>query len=100
MAATTAIAIQKILKERLSLDLAEFHLEKLPDGKFSGSVVSDSFHGVNSIERQRRIWDALEAGFGDRSPDVVGTLLAYTNDEWHVPLQGDLPPTRRQKKTK
>ena len=94
MAATTEQELKKILIERLSLQGAEFHLEKLPGGKFSGNIVSDSFHGVDSIERQRRIWDALEEEFGDRSRDVVGTLLAHTKDEWHVPLQGDLPPMK------
>mgnify|MGYP000703519419 CR=1 FL=1 len=95
MATTTSRKLQEILRNRLSLENAEFHLEKLPDGKFSGSVVSDSFRGVESVARQRRIWDALEEEFGERSHDAVGTLLAYTKDEWHVPLEGDLPPVKK-----
>lgn len=98
MATTTAQKLQEILKERLSIEDLEFYPEKLPGGKLSGNIVSDSFHGANNIERQRRIWDALEAEFGDRSHDVVGTLLAYTKEEWHVPLQGDLPPIKERKK--
>ena len=95
MAKTTSRKLQEILRDRLSLEDAEFHLEKLPDGKFSGSIVSNSFHGVDSVARQRQIWDALEDEFGDRSRDAVGTLLAYTKDEWHVPLEGDLPPVKK-----
>jgi len=37
------------------------------------------------------IWDALEAEFGPADARAgVGMLLAYTNDEWEVPLEASL----------
>lgn len=95
MAATTKKKLEEVLTERLGLVEPEFHLEKLPDGKLSGSVVSDTFRGVDHIGRQRKIWDALEDEFGTESRHVVGTLLAYTKAEWEVPLEGD--PVKRTK---
>jgi hypothetical protein len=41
---------------------------------------------MNDSERQRRIWEALDAEFGPESMDLVGTLLAYTDAEWDVDL--------------
>jgi hypothetical protein len=32
------------------------------------------------------IWDAIEASFGADAAPQVGTLLAYTNDEWDIDL--------------
>ena len=87
------------MTDRLRLRDAEFHLERL-GGKLSGSIVSDTFRGVDSLARQNRIWDALEREFGDDSRDVVGTLLAYTKAEWYVPLEGDPAYKKKQRKTK
>ena len=99
MAVTAKKRLEEALTERLRLRDPEFHLEKL-GGKLSGSIVSDSFRGVDSIARQRRIWDALEKEFGDGSRDAVGTLLAYTKAEWYVPLEGDPLNLKKQRKTK
>jgi acid stress-induced BolA-like protein IbaG/YrbA len=87
--AKTAIAKSRLetsLTKRLKLQAPIFHLEALPDRKWSGSVVSDSFRGVANVDRQRRIWDALDAEFGPKSVAFVGTLLAYTQAEWNVDL--------------
>lgn len=62
-------------------------LEVLPGGKVSGNVVSVVFAGKDDSKRQRLIWDALDKHFGEAAPQVVGTLLAYTPDEWNVTLQ-------------
>lgn len=66
----------------------------------SGSVISDTFRGVNDIERQRRIWNALKKEYGEDSREIVGVLLAYTKAEWHVPLEGDPPHLKKQRKAK
>ena len=99
MAATTKSKLEDILTRRLKLKQPEFHLEKLPGGKLSGNIVSDTFMGVDHIDRQRRIWDALEKEFGGESRTLVGTLLAYTRAEWHVPLEGDPVNGKRQRKS-
>ena len=96
MATTTKSQLEKILTERLELEDPEFFLEKLPGGKLSGNVVSDTFLEVDNIARQQQIWIALDEEFGAESRAVVGNLLAYTKAEWHVPLQGDPVNTKRR----
>ncbi len=97
MAATTKKKLEEVLTVRLALTEPEFYLEKLPGGKLSGSVVSDTFEGSDNVARQQSIWDALEQEFGPESQNIVGTLLAYTKAEWHVPLQGDRANGKRRK---
>ncbi len=55
--------------------------------KLSGSIVSSTFKGKKDHERQHIIWDALEDEFGAESLHLVGTLLAYTPEEWGVNLE-------------
>ena len=71
----TLAKIQDVLTERLELDDPVFQLEKLPNGKYSGSIISDSFVKMSDLERQRAIWSALDDEFGDDSTTHVGTLL-------------------------
>ena len=99
MATKSTKKLATALARRLRLLEPEFHLERL-GGKVSGSVISDSFRGVKSRDRQRRIWDALEREFGDDSRDLVGILLAYTRAEWNIPLEGDPSNGKKPKKTK
>lgn len=87
MAKVTRKALEKLLTDRLELENPSFELEQLPGGRISGSVISDSFEGMKDSDRQRRIWDALEAEFGSDSTSVVGTLLAYTDPEWKLDLK-------------
>ncbi len=86
MATTSQKKLKQVLTERLGLDEPEFYLEKLSAGKLSGSIVSDTFEGFALVERQRRIWEALDGAFPGQSALIVGTLLAYTKAEWHVDL--------------
>jgi acid stress-induced BolA-like protein IbaG/YrbA len=74
--------LKTCLIEDLALEDPSFELERLPSGKISGAVISPSFRGQTDTERQRRIWDVLDKHFGAESVHVVGTLLAYTPDEW------------------
>jgi acid stress-induced BolA-like protein IbaG/YrbA len=85
-AALTKKQLEAALKKRLRLAAPNFCLEKLPGGRFSGSIVSDTFQGVGNLERQKRIWDALDAEYGADSVTLVGTLLAYTRAEWNTKL--------------
>lgn len=100
MAATTKKKLEEVLTARLGLQEPEFYLEKLPGGKLSGNVVSDTFKGSDDIARQQCIWDALEQEFGAKSRDLVGTLLAYTKAEWYIPLQGDRDNGKQEKRSK
>lgn len=86
--AKTEISQKKLkdeLNARLQLKTPEFHLETC-GGKLSGSLVSDTFLGLDDHERQLRIWNALNDAFGSQSVKFVGTLLAYTRAEWNVTL--------------
>jgi acid stress-induced BolA-like protein IbaG/YrbA len=77
--------IEKALADRLNLRSPRFKLQKV-GSKVSGHVISDTFRGKTDSARQRMIWDAIEAAFGADAVRQVGTLLAYTNDEWDVNL--------------
>lgn len=75
--------IQSVLTRRLSLQDPRFALEST-DMKVSGSIISSSFHNMTDSERQQRIWDALQQEYGPQSVQRVGTLLAFTPDEWDI----------------
>jgi len=100
MATTSKKKLQEIMTDRLGLKDPEFHLEKLPGGKLSGSIISDTFARVDHLNRQRKIWDALDVEFGENSRNIVGTILAYTKAEWHVPLEGDPGHIKRRRRKK
>jgi acid stress-induced BolA-like protein IbaG/YrbA len=78
--------LQDILTKRLNLDNPQFSLQKIGP-KFSGSVISNSFKGKRDLKRQQMIWDALDAELGADSVHVVGTIFAYTPDEWNIALE-------------
>ena len=73
--------VKQLLTRRLGLDHPTFRLE-LIGAKVAGSVVSATFQGKSSPERQRLIWDALDAELGPESVHQVGTILSYTPQEW------------------
>ena len=77
--------LEVALTNRLRLIEPQFMLEKM-GRKWSGSIISTTFKGKRDLERQQMLWDALEAEFGAESVHVVGTLLAYTPEEWEVNL--------------
>ena len=79
------IELEKLLTRRLKLETPRFKLQKFSN-KLCGSVISDSFKRKGDHIRQKMIWDALNDEFGPESIHRVGTLLAYTNDEWDVDL--------------
>ena len=97
MAAIRKTELERALRSGLRLKAPRFHLEKAPGGKWSGSVVSDSFRRKKDLHRQKMIWAALEEAFGQRCTEYIGTLLAYTNAEWDIDLEG-VPERRRRKK--
>ncbi|NLX14767.1 MAG: hypothetical protein GXY44_14110 [Phycisphaerales bacterium] len=86
MAKITENKLKGVLTKRLKLKSPSFCFEKLPDGKISGSVISDTFQKMRDSDRQRKIWDALEEEYAEECTDHVGTLLAYTQSEWNVDL--------------
>lgn len=77
--------LEEVLGGALKLRSPRFKLQKI-GSKVSGHVISDTFRGKADSARQQMIWDALESAFGPEAPQQVGTLLAYTNDEWDVEL--------------
>ena len=75
--------VQQILTRRLRLREPRFLLRRVGN-RVSGSIVSESFRGKGDFRRQEMIRDALDAATGGQSFSAVGTLLAYTPDEWDV----------------
>ena len=57
--------LKEILTRRLKLKDPHFRLEGR--GRVSGSVVSATFAGKGDSDRQRMIWDALDAELGAAS---------------------------------
>lgn len=84
--------LKQILTQRLQLKSPSFHLEGR--GRVSGSVVSSTFAGKQDHQRQRMIWDALDEALGASAVKEVGMLLAYTPDEWGLPLEGMAKPPK------
>ncbi len=77
--------LQQILTRRLGLNQPQFKLETIGN-KVAGSIISDTFKGKSDRQRQHLIWGALDAELGAESVHQVGTLLAYTPEEWNVDL--------------
>ena len=75
--------IQAALSRALKLLTPRFVLESAGT-KVSGSIISATFRGLADSERQRRIWDAVDRKYGSASVQRVGTLLAFTPDEWDL----------------
>ena len=86
------VKLQQLLTKRLELADPVFRLERIGT-KLAGSVISETFKGKSSRRRLRMIWDALDAELGAASVHRVGTLLAYTPEEWNI----DLPEVPRAK---
>ncbi|MCX7045474.1 MAG: hypothetical protein NTX50_08335 [Candidatus Sumerlaeota bacterium] len=84
--------LEDTLTRQLNLNEAKFELERVGQ-KWSGNIISSTFSGLKDLKRQQMIWDALDAEFGPESVHLVGTLLAYTPDEWNVDLEA--VPTAR-----
>lgn len=75
--------IQSVLTRRAKLKAPRFALEAA-GSKVSGSIISETFRGMPDSERQRHIWDALGAEYGADCAHRVGTILAFTPDEWDL----------------
>ena len=76
---------QQMLTQQLASDHPIFKLKKI-GAKVAGSIISSTFRGKSDRVRQKMIWSALDAEMGTSSVNEVGTLLAYTPDEWDVEL--------------
>ncbi len=77
--------LEALLTNRLGLKNPVFRLAKA-GAKWSGSIISNTFKSKADNLRQKMIWDALDAELGPESIQQVGTLIAYTPDEWGVEL--------------
>jgi len=78
--------VEQTIRKALRSKKVVFKWEKIPGGRLSGSIVSDAFKEQKDIDRQKTVWDALEAAFGSAATQTVGTLLTYTVAEWNVEL--------------
>lgn len=83
----TVSKLEAILSRRLKLSDPRFVLEKV-GAKISGSLIDDKFSEMDDLQRQKAIWSALDKELGSESSTLVGTILAYTRNEWDTPLEG------------
>jgi acid stress-induced BolA-like protein IbaG/YrbA len=86
------VKLQKLLIRQLGLVDPIFRLEKIGT-KLAGSIISATFKGKSDRRRLHMIWDALDAELGSEAVLQVGTLLAYTPQEWDI----DLPDALKAK---
>ena len=93
MRALTVSGVKKLLTEALKLQEPRFILEK-SGTMISGSIISKSFRGKKDLARLDMIHDALSAALGPDARKWVGMLLAYTPDEWEMPLEGYVKPKK------
>lgn len=91
----TAKKVQQVLSRRLKLKRPTFKLERLGP-RISGLVIDTAFRRMDDLQRQNRIVDALEAEFGAASLQLVGMILAYTPEEWDLPLEGKMKHRTRK----
>jgi len=96
MAKLTRKKLEAVLSNRLCLKAPQFLLEKT-GGRLVGDIVSASFRGRRDYERQKMIWDALEAEFGAEAATLVGMLLAYTPEEWNLGADEAAATPKRKK---
>jgi len=79
------VKLQQLLRRRLQLSQPAFRLERI-GSKLAGSIISETFKGKSARQRQKMIWDALDAELGADSVHEVGTLLTYSPEEWNIDL--------------
>ena len=60
---------------------AEFHLEATPGGNVCGHIISEQFSGQSQIERQRSLYNRLEAIVGSHVHRCAIALMAVTPEE-------------------
>src|SRR5580704_3914918 len=93
MATLTQVGLINLLTDSLKLREPRFVLER--DGSMiSGSVISKSFQNKDDLERQQTIRNAVDAALGVEARRQVGTILAYTPEEWDVDFEA-LPRRKR-----
>ena len=70
--------VRKILQDNFAG--IRIDLEQIPGQKIAGSVVWDGFAGLDHVDRQHLVRQALQAALG---PEIqqVGILLTYTPEE-------------------
>jgi acid stress-induced BolA-like protein IbaG/YrbA len=77
--------VREILTTELRLREPRFVLQKM-GSRVSGHVISQTFRGKGDFQRQQIIRKALDKAVGEDSFNLVGTLLAYTPEEWDIDL--------------
>jgi acid stress-induced BolA-like protein IbaG/YrbA len=93
MATLTQTRLIALLTDALKLREPRFILER-HGPMISGSVISKTFQKKGDLERQQSIRSAVEAALGSDARRLVGTILAYTPDEWDIDLE--VLPRRRK----
>ncbi len=74
--------MEQQIREALTQAFAgsELELDTAPDGRFSGLLIWDGFEDEDSVDRHRRVKQALAAALNDEAKNV-GMLFTYTPKE-------------------
>lgn len=75
--------VVQVVRSRLAGDA---DLEKLPDGRFIGHVISPRFDDIDYEQRRNLLWSVLKADLAPQEYPQVSMLLTYTPEEWNVTL--------------
>jgi acid stress-induced BolA-like protein IbaG/YrbA len=87
MAKVAQSKLKQILSRKLKLRDPHFFLRK-EGSLIVGSMVDPVFKKMTDLQRQNKIWDILESQFGESARSSFGMILAYTPEEWDLPLEG------------
>ena len=68
--------IKKVLTKEFSP--TGIRLERSPNGKISGWVISKSFEGQPAIDRQHRIWRLLDANLDPKDKERIVMIFTIT----------------------
>lgn len=63
------------------IETPEFDLEKSPDGKVGGFIISPTFKDKSQTDRQKMVWDYLEDNLNQEQVPCIVTLVTVTPDE-------------------
>ena len=67
---------------------SERYLEIVPGERIGGYMAWQGFEGVAYYDRQRRVWDTLQANLPQGEPEHVSAILAFTPGERNAYREG------------
>ena len=86
------MAFLEELNEAFALDLPGVIVHELGrrrrGGRIQGTIEWEGFEGLTMLDRQNRVWDALQARFTAEQLRAVGLISTFTPAEQHALATG------------